>query len=452
MKKIKWLVILSFLLVLNCAFSNDLVKKFDWNGVEVVWVPDQSFPTYNFVVYFADGALSDQVGGETDTMFNLLTYGTRRFEQKDISDNLDFYGVGRSSEVTHEYSVYHVSGLVKDIKPTMKMMCHLFTDATYPEQELRRYKTIRQDRLNSLINSPSSLATMAFRDLSMSGTPFAPPMQGRLKDVEHWTSKALKEKLSYFNNKVSKKIYLTGPSSTLDIKDIIVKECGWNQKATFVRNVQAKDKKFDKKPVIHLVTVPNATQAYIFLGRFLDKNEIENLESLELLSGFLGGGFSSKLMQEIRVKRGLSYGAEAYASGQRNYGRLVISTYTKNESVAETIRVIKETLQDVAKGQFTDKELETARDGLVGAYPFRFEKSTAYMDQLIYFDHIGRDYEEIYNFPKTLKKLGRSELVKTATSLLDWNHLTITVLGQKDLADKLKDFGEVKVSSYEDYL
>ncbi len=449
MKKLVWVLVLG-LMVLP-AMAQEKVRKFDWNGVEVVYLPDQSFPTYNFVVYFADGALSDQIGGETDAMFSLLTYGTRRFEQKDINDNLDYFGVERSSEVTHEYSVYHISGLAKDIKPTMKMMCHLFSDATFPELELKRYKTIRKERLTNLINSQSALAGRAFRALSMEGTPFAPPMSGELKDIDRWTSKALKDKLGYFNNKVSKKIYLTGPRQVLEIRDIITKECGWS-KSSFVRNAQASDRKISKKPIIHLVTVPQATQSYIFLGRFLGKDEIGNLEGLELLSGFLGGGFSSKLMQEIRVKRGLSYGAEATASGQRNYGRLVITTYTKNESVVETLGVIKSALQDTIEGKFEDKELATAREGLVGSYPFRFEKSSAYLDQLIYFDHIGRDYSDIYNFPIGLKKLSKKDLTEMASTLLNWNHFTIMVLGPKDLADKLKVLGDVKVSSYESYL
>ncbi len=448
MNKLVWLLI--FLIVLP-AMAQEKVRKFDWNGVEVVYLPDQSFPTYNFVVYFADGALSDQIDGETDAMFNLLTYGTRRFEQKDINDNLDYFGVERSSEVTHEYSVYHVSGLAKDIKPTMKMMCHLFSDATFPEVELKRYKTIRKERLTNLINSQGALAGRAFRALSMEGTPFAPPMSGQLKDIDRWTSKVLKDKLGYFNNKVSKKIYLTGPRQVLEIRDIITKECGWS-KNNFVRNAQASDRKMSKKPIIHLVTVPQATQSYIFLGRFLAKDEIGNLEGLELLSGFLGGGFSSKLMQEIRVKRGLSYGAEASASGQRNYGRLVITTYTKNESVVETLEVIKAVLQDTVEGKFEDKELATAREGLVGSYPFRFEKSSAYLDQLIYFDHIGRDYNDIYNFPEGLKKLSKKDLTEMASTLLNWNQLTIMVLGPKELADKLKAFGDVKASSYESYL
>lgn len=451
--KIYVLFFLISLFIVNFnIFADDRISKLDWNGVEVIWLQDQNFPTYDFVVYFADGALSDQVGGETDTMFNLLTYGTRRFEQKDISDHLEFYGVSHSSEVTHEYSIFHVSGLTKDLKPTMKMVCHLFSDATFPDQELSRFKTIRKDRLNNMINSQSALGSRAFRALSMEGTPFAAPMQGRLKDADRWTSKALKEKLNYFNTQVAKKIYISGPHSVLEVRDIITKECNWSKSASFVRNAEAKERKVEKKPTIHLVTVPNATQAYIYLGRFLDKKEIGNLEMLELVSGFLGGGFSSKLMQEIRVKRGLSYGAEATALGQRNYGRLVISTYTKNQSVIETLGVIKTTLEDVVQGKFEDKELETAREGIVGSYPFRFEKSTAYLDQLIYFDHIGRQYDDIYRFPEGIKKINKSDLIKSASSLLNWDQLNITIIGQKDLADRLKEFGEVKVSSYQDYL
>jgi len=445
-------IVFSIFIMALSVFADDKISKLDWNGVEVVWLQDKNFPTYDLVVYFADGALSDQVAGETDTMFNLLSYGTRRFNQKDISDHLEFYGVGTSSEVTHEYSLYHVSGLVKDLKPTMKMVCHLFDDATFSVSELARLKAIKKDRLNNLINSQATLGSRAFRALSMEGTPFSTPAQGRLKDVDRITSKALKEKLSYFNKSVFKKIYISGPNSVLDIKNVIVNECGWTNNAKFIRNTEAKEIKRSQKIKIHLVTVPQATQSYIYIGRFLDKKEIGHLEMLELLSAFLGGGFSSKLMQEIRVKRGLSYGVDAMASGQRNYGRLYISTFTKNESVLQTLDVIKKTLSEIVQGQFSAEELETARGSLVGSYPFRFEKNTAYLDQLIYFDHIGRPYDDIYRFPEGLKNIQKVDLVNSSIPLLNWDNLTITIVGPKELENQLKALGELKISSYEDYL
>lgn len=103
------------------------IKKLDWDGLEVVWLKDERYPVYNMSVYFADGALSDSPSrrGETAAALNLLNSGTRRYDQKEINENLEFFGVDFGAHVTHEFSSYSISGLVKDLIPTTKLLCHL---------------------------------------------------------------------------------------------------------------------------------------------------------------------------------------------------------------------------------------------------------------------------------------------------------------------------------------
>ena len=108
-------------------YLDDNLKKLKWNDIEVVWLEDDTFPTYNFTVYFHAGALTDSKSkeGETEFMFSELTSGTTRYAKKEILEALEFYGANYGSNVTHEYATYSVSGLVKDMTPTMMMVCHL---------------------------------------------------------------------------------------------------------------------------------------------------------------------------------------------------------------------------------------------------------------------------------------------------------------------------------------
>ena len=80
--------------------------------------------------------------------------------------------------------------------------------------------------------------------------------------------------------------------------------------------------------------VPKANQAQIRVGRYLTYDESKkDHELMSLASKYMGGGFTSRLMQELRVKRGLTYSAGAYASTQKTYGRSGISTFTKNNTL-----------------------------------------------------------------------------------------------------------------------
>ena len=69
----------------------DNIKRLNWNGMDVVYIEDNRFPTYDLVFYFADGALSDEPGrkGLTYHAFNLLDSGTAKMSQKDILDQFE---------------------------------------------------------------------------------------------------------------------------------------------------------------------------------------------------------------------------------------------------------------------------------------------------------------------------------------------------------------------------
>jgi len=453
----KFLLILSFILS-SSAFSNSdfggKIHKLDWNGLEVIWLEDSRFPTYEALFYFADGALSDKKQkGLTNAMFGLLTSGTRRFSQKDIADNLEFFGASYGGNVTHETSTYGVSGLTKDLVPTIKKVCHIFKDASFPKNEVKKAKRLIRSTKRSIVNDPSAIASLSFRELSLGGTPYSYPVNGKLKDLKWITQKNLKSKLEYFNKKVKKRIYLAGPKSVLSIRNILEKDCGWSgNEASYERKISYKKQSVKKSPEIFLITVPKANQAQVRFGRFLNEGEYSNEAEVSLGAEYLGGGFTSKLMREIRVKRGLSYSVGAYAGGQRQYGRSVISTFTKVSTVDQLLDVVKNVLNGVSKGDIAVKDFERAKGSLAGSTPFRFEKRAAYLKQLLYLDDQGKEYSELYAFSNNVKAVTRENLISRISKLFSWNNQTIVVVGPKNLKKKLKKFGKVKVMSYKKFL
>lgn len=442
---------IKLLLGLLCCFSlhaQENIQRLDWNGVEVVWLQDERYPSYNMIFYFADGALSDHPSrrGETNAALELLGLGTRRFEQKDISENLEFYGVSYGPHVTHEFATYSFSGLVKDLIPTVKKICHLFDDAVYPQEQMNRERNRAIEGLENMVSNHGELASRAFREFSLKGTPFDFPSSGKIADMKRMTPKTLKEKLEYLNNNVKKRIYVTGPKAVLQAQRVINDECGWKeQKDLFSREVSYEAPKAKTAPEIILVPVPNANQAQVRLGRFLAKNELSGDHLMGLAADFLGGGFTSPLMRELRVMRGLTYSVSAFAGPQKYYGRSGIATFTKNETVADLLNVVKDVIEKNGSGQFLDEQFERVKEGLAGSHPFRFERPMSYLTQLMYLDHEGRDTSELYEFPKRVRSLTKEQMTSEIQKLYDWNQMSIIVIGDKSLEVSLKEFGEVKV-------
>ena len=177
MKKLLLITLLS--LITTAAFGAsflDSIKRMKWGDLDVVWIEDSKFPRFNAAIYFQDGSINDPFSGLTSSAFDQLSSGTSKESEREISEFFDFYGVNLKNSVTHEYSVYTVQGLTKDIEPVMSKVCELFSDAQYPQKELSSFVSRSKSQLKNLVTNHSSLADRIFRQISLSDTPYAVPV------------------------------------------------------------------------------------------------------------------------------------------------------------------------------------------------------------------------------------------------------------------------------------
>ena len=464
MKK-PFLVLASVLFSIN-AFSapvaqpkiEDSIKRLNWNGIEVIYIEDSRFPTYDLTVYFADGALSEKSDekGLSVHSFNLVDSGTDKLSQAEILDQLEFLGTEFNADVTHEFTTMGVSGLTKDLKTSMTQICSLLRTATFPENIIRKELELERTGLQSLVSSPQALSERVFREISLGNTPYSYPVAGKLKDLKALKSVALRARLDYFLDKVKKRIYITGPKSVLALEKVLVDECKFKgTPQDFVRTVVNPKKRPAKQDFI-FVPVPDANQVQLRVGRYLNFDETGEKNLDALATDFLGGGFTSKLMREVRTKRGLTYSIGSFISSQKQYGRAGISTFTKNQTIDKLIQVIDETVTKISQEGITEADLDNSTSGMVGAYPFKFESNPAFLGQLLLLDHIGRPYSDLFEFKESVKKYNAKDVQTKIGNVFGFQKQTIFVLGDKSIEPKLraltKKYGPLKVVDYKPYL
>jgi zinc protease len=192
------------------------------------------------------------------------------------------------------------------------------------------------------------------------------------------------------------------------------------------------------------------------IGRFLNYDETSEKNLDALASDFLGGGFTSRLMREVRVKRGLTYSIGSFISGQKQYGRSGISTFTKNQTIDRLIEVIDESVTKISKDGITEADLARSTDGMIGAYPFKFENNHAFLAQLLLLDHIGRPYSDLFDFKESVAKYSAKDVAEKIEKVFSMKRQVIFVLGDKSIEPKLraltKKYGPLKVVDYKPYL
>jgi zinc protease len=145
-----------------------------------------------------------------------------------------------------------------------------------------------------------------------------------------------------------------------------------------------------------------------------------------------GGGFSSKLMQEVREKRGLAYSVYTYLYPLDKAGIFAGGVATENKSVGRSLEIIKSELERASKEGLTEQELRTAKDYLIGSFALRFDTSGKIAAQLlaIQLDHLGIDYIERRN--GEIEAVTVAGIKRIAKRLLEPKNLIVTVAGEPE--------------------
>ncbi|MGI9523491.1 MAG: M16 family metallopeptidase [Hyphomicrobiaceae bacterium] len=143
-----------------------------------------------------------------------------------------------------------------------------------------------------------------------------------------------------------------------------------------------------------------------------------------------GGGFSSRLMNEVREKRGLAYSVFSYLSARDHGAAIVAQVATKNEKVSQSIEVIRREMRRLAETDVSQEDLDNAKSYLTGSYPLRFDTNSKIANQLlgIQQEGLGIDYVDRRN--DLIKAVTKEDIRRLARRLLKADDLVIVVVGQ----------------------
>ena len=428
-----------------CA-AHPKVQTFNWDGTEVVWVEDARFPTFVASIYFDYGAAAENPAqrGITAWALSEITDGTKQYTQKELASNLEYYGIGHTSNVNQEFALFNFWGAVKFLPQTVAQICHLFKAANYPAQELANTKKKAKRDLNNMATNPSAVVNQMVEIFWGQGTPWANPVGGRWATFQKFKGPNLQNHLQFLREKVKKKIYISGPSEVLAAQEYF-KACGfkgdqtWNfASATPVAPAAA------GKPQITFVALPQSNQAQIMLGGWRGPIAVPDLAAADLANSFLGGhNFKTQLMQEIRVKHGLTYGIYSYVNFGRHFSQVLIETSGRTEKVGEILQRTIQKLNELQEGVILPEELALTRTGFAREKIFDQETAVRYLRSLVIMEYLGGKITDLENYAEQIKKVERPQVVEFFKQAYG-PQLQIAVVGHPSLKKELAKIGTVR--------
>lgn len=185
-------------------------------------------------------------------------------------------------------------------------------------------------------------------------------------------------------------------------------------------------------PITRVVEMPVPQSVATFGHGGLKRDDPDYIPAVVLNYVLGGGGFSSRLMEEVREKRGLAYSVWSSVYPLDHSAIFIGSVATKNEAVGESLIVIRDVLSDIAENGLTDDELQGAKDHLTGSYALRFDTNSKIAGQLLWIqvEDLGLDY--VNNRNDLINAVTSDDIRRAAGRLLKPDGLVVTVVGQPE--------------------
>lgn len=368
--------VLFVILLLQGVLMSAELRHIEVNNVQipVIFEKDTSLPIASMqIVFLKSGSIEDgDLPGLSKMSARMLSQGTKTLGNVGFAQKLENRALRFGVHAGTETLVMELSGLKEQLGYGLNLAQKLLSEPNLTEETLAKVKTNTLGYLARKKSDYDYIASVNLKKLLFEGTPLQNPSDGteesiqkmQLADIEQFIQKHL----------VLKRVIIVAGG---DIEfEKLQKELQTLLKVLPTGSIEplpfyeASDKQ--KEKIQHEKEIQ---QAYIYFGApYHEKIDSKDLYISKVAMFILGsGGFGSRMMEEIRVKRGLAYSAYSLARINKSNSYFTGYLQTKLESAGEAKELVKEVVKDFVEKGVTQKELESAKKFILGSEPLRNE-------------------------------------------------------------------------------
>lgn len=362
---------------------------------------------------------------------SLMMQGTKKRTALEISREIDFIGGSLSVSGGDDFANASLRVLRKDLRTGFDLLADVLMNPVFDQKELDRkvketLASIRQQK-----DEPEVIAGEAFSKAVFGDHPYGKTNE----DVAAYLPAMTRQDAVDFHaqrygpNRVI--IAVVGDTTEQEVRAVLGEFFkGW-------RPVESQDPTLPQPPRLEKNDVrkldKNITQANIAMGHVGISRDNPDFYAVMVMNYILGGGgFSSRLMDNIRDNRGLAYDVHSTFAVQKEPGAFRVWVQTKSESANESVDEIFKELKRIRREPVGDRELADAKAYLTGSFPLRMDTSgkIAAMLTNIEIYGLGFDYPEKYQ--RLISSVTAAEVQRVANKHLDPDRMVIVVLGNQE--------------------
>lgn len=393
----------SVLLLLLCSSAFAIPTIQHWqtdNGAQVYFVPAPDLPMVDIEVVFDAGSARDGDKPGLAMLTNgLLNEGAGGLSADLLAEKIDDLGAEIGNSVDNDMATVSLRSLTDSqlLQPALKILALQLAKPDFDEKSFER---VRQQALVGLKYQQQSLATIAekaFYSAVFGKHPYATLSEGTIESLIALTSDDIKKFYSRYyvaNNAMVTIVGALELKKAKKIANMILGQIPVGEVASPLPPVAD----LSKAQRVH-ITHPS-TQTHVLVGQPGVARGDPDYFALYVGNYMLGGsGLVSRLAEEVREKRGLSYSTYSYFFPRRVAGPFIASLETRNERTQEALQVLRNTIRDFTKKGPSEAQLTKAKKGITGSFPLRIKSNKDIIGYLsvIGFYRLPLDYLHKFN-------------------------------------------------------
>jgi zinc protease len=372
--------------------------------------------------------------------------GTRRRGARALDEAVERLGAELGSGVDEDATAVGLSAPLEALPRLLGLLAEVVSEPAFAPREVAQLTRREVAALAHDLDEPGVVADRAVLQAAYGAHPYGHPSEGRARHL----ARARRADLAAFHDRhwrpARGTLLLVGPIEPERALDEVRRRFGrWRDRGGCDVEVAPPAV---PAPGVVLVDQPELTQAQLRLVGPGFGRASPDWATGVVAGAVLGGGFTSRLMDAIRVTRGLSYGVRARFAAGRAGGLFLVSSYTKVESAGELCRVTLDELARFRDEGPAEEELERVRAWLCGLYPLSLETHEAWAEKLAEVELYGLPADEVSGFRQRVRGVTAEACRELARRHLPVANPVLVAVGPaRALARQLEPFGPVTVLS-----
>ena len=407
------------------------VEYLEVNGlnIPVIFEEDKRLPLVNMQFIFQNsGSITDSSkAGLAKFSAKLMGEGTKKLGSSAFADALEAKAIHISSSIGKETFVMEVGCLKEEFDDALVFFDKLLKDPNYSDSAVNKIKTTTIGALSAKENDFDYVASNELKSLMFKNTPLAQPSSGTKESIQSITLDDVKDFVK--EHLVSSRL-IVAVGGDVDLDDLKMKL------SAIINDMPiGKTKKLNNYKVVdktsESILIKDTQQAYLYFGSpYHMKADAKDYYKARVATFILGtGGFGSRLMEEIRVKRGLAYSAYARVSVTKSSSSMSGYLQTKLESLDEAKSTVQDVFSNFVQNGVTKDELEQTKKFLLGSEPLRVETMSQRLSRTFqeYYRgfELGHSEQEL-ELIKNLKLKDLNKFIKEHSEILDMSFAIVT--------------------------